>query len=204
MGSKSSEFCHNLQELKDTMKNQMALLITKRKGAKKYFNQLSNSVNHVEDSIQKLEEENDLHLAEMVSLLESSETDMPKDESASSLFRKLQESVQLLKDEFKDVEDIEERYLDNLKNTTITVHFKHKEKGDLPPVTIPPLLDHQDDENKKSLILASHILLSNLNITSRNVPRSPVSSSSEPAGKNRIYSAIIYLFLDFCLINQKY
>lgn len=154
MGPKSPQFCRQLQILKDENENQMAAVINKRKEAKQYYDELSKSLETVQDTVKKLNEENDLHLAEMVSLLESSGTDILKDESAVSLSKKLKESSLLLKKELKEMQNFD----DHLKNTTITVHLNHREKGDLPSIVIPPISD--GNPTSKSLLLASHLLLS--------------------------------------------
>jgi len=154
MGPKSPQFCHKLQTLKDENENQMVAVFNKRKEAKQYYDELTKSLETVQDTVKKLNEENDLHLAEMVSLLESSGTDISKDESALSLSKKLQESSQLLKQELKKMQDFD----DHLKTTTITVQLNHREKGGLPNIVIPPISD--GISISRSLLLASHLLLS--------------------------------------------
>lgn len=159
MGPKSAQFCRQLQTLKDENENQMAAVINKRKEAKQYYDDLFKSLETVQDTVKKLNEENDLHLAEMVSLLETSGTDISKDESALSLSKKLEESALLLKQELKEMQDSD----DHLKRTTITVQLNHREKGELPNIVIPPISD--GNSISKSLLLASHLLLSEPSIS---------------------------------------
>ncbi len=172
MGPKSPQFCHKLQTLKDENENQMVAVFNKRKEAKQYYDELTKSLETVQDTVKKLNEENDLHLAEMVSLLESSGTNIPKDESALSLSKKLQESSLLLKEELKVAQNLD----DHLKNTTITVQLNHREKGDLPNIIIPPISD--GNPVSKSLLLASHLLLSESSTAEPEENAANISASS--------------------------
>jgi len=172
MGSKSPQFCRDLGALKDEVEEQTATVINKRKEGKLYFEELYKSLRNVEDVVKKLDEENDLHLAEMVSLLESSGTCISEYESAVSLSRKLKDSSRLLKEELKSMQDLDDRFLTHLKNTTITVHLNHGEMGDLPDIVIPP------NPTSQSFLLASHLLLSSLKmdqiIPPSNDPQPPI------------------------------
>ncbi len=183
MGSKSPQFCRQLQIQKEENQNEMAAAINKRKEAKQYYQNLSKSLENVQDTVKRMDEENDLHLAEMISLLESSGMDIPEDETAVSLAKKLQDSSLILKQELKDTPDLD----DHLKNTTITVQLNHREIGYLPDIIIPPI--SEGTSISKYFLLASHLLLSSLNRSSNDETSSYYSSFNSQSGSHSSQSS---------------
>ena len=83
MGSKSAEFCQQLCQSKEIDKAQLSSIIEKRKQARTYLNEVSNAHKLVGEAIRRLEEDNNVHFAQMNSLFESAA--ITEDETALSL-----------------------------------------------------------------------------------------------------------------------
>lgn len=82
MGSSTPQSMLELQNLKNANETNMAEVIEKRRETKSYLSGLVKALKAVENGIKLLEEENDLHLVEMISLLESGS--VTQNESAQS------------------------------------------------------------------------------------------------------------------------
>lgn len=130
----------------DTNQSQLKKIIEKRKEAKSNYGLVFVALKVVEDSVKKLEEENDLIFAKMESLLESVEKNLiiREDENAQSLAKKVQECTQTIEKEQADFQRLEEPFLSIVKGIKNPAQLFNPEGG--------------LDERKISLSIASHIL----------------------------------------------
>ncbi len=168
MGSKTAEFCLQLLESKHLNEAQLISIIQERKEARTYLHEVSTAHKLVGEAIQRLEDENNAHFAQMNSLLESSRP-IKEDETAQSLSLKLEETTDLIKEELKDVELLNKTYLRHINGKT-KIYFSCHREGKKVPSTMP-LYDQEADVNnpdqmdqRKMLKAATHVLLSLLKI----------------------------------------
>lgn len=168
MGSKSAEFCSELQKSKDLIEAQVGSIIEKRIAARKYLHKVSNAHKLVGESIRRFEEENNVHLAHTNSLLENFGTIQPG-ETAQSLSLKLEEAMDLIKEELMDVEVLDKQYLKHINGQTKITFDCHRE-GKKVPISMPLYEQkaHANDrgglEQIKMLKSATYVLLSLLKI----------------------------------------
>jgi len=166
MGTKPADFCLQMQQSKESNESQMEAIIQKRKEAKKYFKTLSTTLKLVEQNITKLDKENERHLSGMMSHLELSKSNTPKDETAKSFARKVKESSDILKQELVNVQQLDDNYLTGLKKTKICVKFKD-EDGDVIPTRSTLFEDGLNPrysfDEFPMVPVASFILISGLN-----------------------------------------
>lgn len=167
MGNKPADFCFQMQQSKEINQSQMEAIIQKRKEAKKYFKTLSTALKLVEQNIKKLADDNHLHLSGMMSHLEVSKLNIPKDETAKSFCKKVKESSDILKQELVDVQQLDDNYLTGLKETKICIDFKDADGDFLPSYS--SLFENglnsptrSSDKELEMLPIASFILISAL------------------------------------------
>jgi len=169
MDSKSAEFCKKVDRTNSFNEKILATVINRRNDIKTYLEEVSHAHKIVGDRIRTLEEENNLHIAQMMSL---SEQGPAKEETAVSLFKKVTDSQSLLKRELDRVKQLEKTYLPHLNGIETTISIVCQQGGRLLDSKMPlfqqgftPINKDQEDQ-MKTLKAASHILLSLLKIDS--------------------------------------
>lgn len=169
MDSKSPEFCQRLDETNTFNEKRLASIINRRKYIKTYLEEVSLAHKIVGDRIRALEEENDLHFAQMMSLSEHSPV---KGETVASLYNKAIDSKKLLKEERDRVKEFEKTYLPHLNGIETKIGIVCQKRGRLLQSKMPlfepgvkPTNKDQEDQ-MKTLKVSSHILLSLLKIDS--------------------------------------
>lgn len=169
MDSKSPEFCQKLERTYSFNEKRLASIINRRRDIKTYLEEVSLAHKIVGDRIRVMEEENNLHFAQMVSLFEQSPS---KEETAASLFNKVIDTQSLLQRELNRVFRFEKTYLPHLNGIETTISIICQQRGRLLESKMPffepgfiPTSKYQEDQIK-TLKAASHILLSLLKIDS--------------------------------------
>jgi len=168
MGSKSSEFCQQLWQSKDLNEAKLSSIIEKRKEARAYLNEVSNAHKLVGEAIRRLEDENNVHFAQMNSLLENSVSLQPE-ETAQSLSLKQEETSELIKEEETDVRGLEKTYLQHINGKT-KITFACLREGvkvtsNMPLYEREADASNQDEMNQRKMLkAATHVLLSLLKI----------------------------------------
>jgi len=94
----------------DNNESQLKKIIEKRIEAKSNYSLFFVALKVVDDALKKLEEENDFHIVEMVSLLESFENNLVirEGENAQSLEIMVQECAQAINKDFSNFQRLEE------------------------------------------------------------------------------------------------
>ena len=103
----------------------MAIIIEKRREAKNYMRRVCEALKFAEDEIQQLEENNDEHLAKMISLLEDSGARVNEPELTAECFaKKVDRYTEMIA---QDVIQFEDSCLAHVQNTKIFVQFKNQD-----------------------------------------------------------------------------
>jgi len=189
MGSKSAEFCQQLWQSKDVNEAKLSSIIEKRKEARAYLNEVSNAHKLVGEAIRRLEDENNVHFAQMNSLLENSVT-LQADETIQSLSLKQEETSELIKEEETDVQGLEKTYLQHINGKT-KITFACLREGVKVTSNMPlyeqeaDVSNHDKMNQRKMLKAATHVLLSLLKIGDQ--PEPPAVAVNPPnAVVNRV------------------
>lgn len=193
LGTASPESITKLMDQQQIGKTQMATIIEKRREAQSYFSQLLAGLKTIEDGVKRVQEENDLHLAQIASLLES--TTANQDETFQSFSKRVTDIAKLVKKEAVDVQFIEDLYLKH-KNSKISVQFKDDQGRFLPTLPIfdqgftrRELQDRHDVYSQGPLIVAGQIFLSAVHenpdkFTPQANPPQPTVASIQPSTQN--------------------
>ncbi len=198
METSPPEYCLQIQELRDKNDKDIANIIEKRGEAKKYFNDVSNALKQVEEEVKRMEKENDLHLSKMVSILMEEPTNINESSSIESLATKIKECAKVVEQELAIIKRLQSSYLNNLKNTKITLQFKDPD-GKIRPTEVPVFDEgfspgSGQQGQPKTLAVVSHILLSLLKSRTKIkkvLPPSPSSQTSIIEATPRIEKTII-------------
>lgn len=175
LGTASPESVAQLMDQKRTDEAQVASIVEKRRGAQSYFGRLLAALKTLEDEVKRHEEDNDVHLAEMASLLECAA--ISRNETYQSISGRVTQTAELLKKETLDVARLEDLFLKH-ENTKISVQFKDEQGRFLP--TLPLFVqgfsrrELQDRLSAQGrLELVCHILLSVLNESPEKIAPQP-------------------------------
>jgi len=158
----SSEFCLEILKSRDNNETKMAIIIEKRREAKKYMRRVCEALKFAEYELQQLEKDNDEHLAKMISLLKDAGARLNGPELTAECFaKKVDRYTEMIA---QDVMQFEDSCLPHVPNTKIFVQFKNQDGKCLPYGF--SLFDSgfssagvQPDQ-PNTLTAASHILLS--------------------------------------------
>jgi len=112
----SESNCIELQKIMDNNESQLRNIIEKRMDAKNNYNLIYTALKVMEDAVKNLEEENDLRIVEIVSLLESPETLIGKEANVQSLARKVQKETENVKKELMDFFELERTFFGTIRD----------------------------------------------------------------------------------------
>lgn len=208
LGTATPESVTKLVEQKRSAEAQIATIVETRKDAKSYFGRLLSAQTKIEDNIKALEEENDLHLAALMSLLESAK--IGRNETFESISKRMTDIAEHVKKQAQDAQTMESLY-QKRKNTKMSVQFKD-EHGKFMPTT-PELeqgftrMELQDRQNPLQGLfeLATHIVLYTVNSSSEKFtpqpkpppPPPPVVTPIPPRVNNSFDASRWVLKMDF-------
>lgn len=153
--------CRDLQKKMSANAGHLMNIIQKRKDAKYGFQQLSTALKDALREIEKENDDNEFRLDRIISRLEGAGLNIDSDETVQSLLDKVKESSELIKDELVDLQQLEENYLDHLKNAIkVSVQFKDQSGKILPlfqpKITLPKMIS---DEEFNEISFTSYLFL---------------------------------------------
>jgi len=130
LGEYCSELhCLELQKIMDNNESQLRNIIEKRMEAKTNYSLVYTALKVMEDEVRKLEDDNDLRVVEMVSLLDRTETVTEKEENVHSLARKVQKETETVKKELTDFMGLEESFLSIIRGIRMPIHSVNAGRG---------------------------------------------------------------------------
>lgn len=138
----------------DNNESQLRNIVEKRMEAKTYYNLAYTALKVMEDEVKKLEENNELRVFEILSLLNRAETVAEHQVNIQSLAMKVQEETATVKMQLKDFLMLEESFVSIIREIKMPVQSMNGGG-----VAISSPIPRFGEETKMNISIASEILL---------------------------------------------
>ncbi len=177
----SESHCLELQKIMDNNESQLRNVVEKRMEAKTYYNLAYTALKVIENEVKKLEENNELRVLEILSLLNRAESVTEKQINIQSLAMKVQEETETVKMQLKDFLLLEESFVSIIREIKMPVQSMNGGG-----VTTSSPIPRFGEETKMNISIASEILLTLIKssaVKSHEIPAPSPKPNTKPKPK---------------------